>query len=140
MVYDPCLEERHKNIALDGRTYSLIPRVLFESNPRGLRQQLLRQDHGLVIVYNPASRPSFEAIRALYDEAVVARAGLDPIPISIVACRHSPDAPEDVAREEGERFAREHGGSRFACVSLYGHDVAEAFENMVGDMMQLARA
>lgn len=93
----------------------------------------------MVIVYNPASKPSFEALQALYDEVMVARAGLDPIPISIVACHSSPGALGDVAREDGEKFAREHKGSTFAEVSLHSHNVAEAFENILHQSLERNR-
>lgn len=93
-----------------------------------IRNEFYKDAQGCVLVFDVASRESFEELDAWLAEA--AKFGANPREMPIALCANKSDKRRQVSEEEGRGFATSRGLQYFDTSAATGQNVNEMFEQL----------
>jgi len=132
--YDPTIEESfRKPTTVDDRPCMLdIIDTAGQEEYSALRYQYLRSGHGFLIVYNIASKTSFNQIQEFRSELISVRSTTFPV----VLCGNKCDLENErqISKEEGMVQAREWNCPFFECSALENIHITEIFMAIVREI------
>jgi DnaJ family protein C protein 27 len=91
-----------------------------------IRNEFYKDTQGVILVFDVASRESFEELDAWLSEA--AKFGASPRDVTFVLCGNKVDKKRVVSEDEGRQFAQNRGMVYFETSAQSGQNVPEMFE------------
>ena len=100
--------------------------LLLVPDAEQIRNEFYKDAQGCLLVYDAASRESFEECDAWLSEA--AKYGANPSEIPIALCANKVDKKRTISEDEGRQYAASRGLTYFETSAASGHNVPEMFD------------